>query len=93
MLTSAIGRLFAVAEAYPDLKADQLFTDLQAQTKDTEDKVSYMRQSYNDCVMNYNYVVHAIPTVFFSGIMGFRDYSLFDAIPAADTAPAINFSA
>lgn len=91
-LTEAIGRLFAVAEAYPDLKADKLFIDLQAQTKDTEDKVSYMRQSYNDCVMNYNFAIQAVPAVFFAGIMGFHTFESFDAVLDADKAPVIDFS-
>src|SRR5260221_2738975 len=54
MLNQALGKLFAVAEAYPDLKANQNFLDLQAQLKDTEDKIAISRQVYNDTVLTYN---------------------------------------
>ncbi len=61
LLSQALGRLFAVAEAYPDLKASQNFLDLQAQLKDTEDKIAISRQVYNDTVLTYNNAIQVVP--------------------------------
>ena len=62
MLTGALKSLFAVAEAYPDLKANANFQQLQAELSSTEDKISYMRQSYNDTVMKYNTAIQTFAT-------------------------------
>ncbi|NTU89235.1 MAG: LemA family protein, partial [Actinobacteria bacterium] len=67
-LTSTLRTLFAVAEAYPDLKANQNFLSLQNQLAETEDKISYMRQSYNDTVMIYNTGIQTFPGVLFAGL-------------------------
>ena len=61
VLTGALRQLFAVAEAYPDLKANTNFTQLQASLEDTENKISYARQSYNDCVLSYNNAIQTFP--------------------------------
>ena len=61
MLSQALGRLFAVAEAYPELKANQNFLDLQAQLRDTEDKIAVSRQVYNDTVLTYNNAIQVVP--------------------------------
>lgn len=90
-LTGALKTLFAVAEAYPDLKANTNFLDLQAQLKDTEDKISYMRQSYNDTVMKYNNGIQTFPGVLFAGPMGFTKRESFDAAAGAETAPVVDF--
>ena len=71
MLTGALKSLFAVAEAYPDLKANVNFQQLQSRASETEDKISYMRQSYNDTVMKYNTAIQTFPAVLFAGMMGF----------------------
>ena len=63
MLSQALGRLFAVAEAYPELKANQNFLDLQAQLKDTEDKIAVSRQVYNDTVLTFNNAIQVFPAV------------------------------
>ena len=63
MLSQALGRLFAVAEAYPDLKANQNFLDLQAQLQDTEDKIAVSRQVYNDTVLTFNNAIQVFPAV------------------------------
>ncbi|MBR3235188.1 MAG: LemA family protein [Atopobiaceae bacterium] len=60
-LTQALGHLFAVAEAYPDLKANTNFSQLQTDLTDTENKISYARMSYNDCVLEYNNAIETFP--------------------------------
>lgn len=60
-LTQALGHLFAVAEAYPDLKANSNFEQLQSDLTDTEDKISYARMSFNDCVLSYNNAIETFP--------------------------------
>ena len=71
ILGQAIGRLFAVAEAYPELKANQNFLDLQAQLRDTEDKIAISRQVYNDTVLTYNNGIQTFPAVVLAGMLGF----------------------
>lgn len=92
MLTGALKTLFAVSEAYPDLKASASFLDLQAQLSETEDKISYMRQSYNDTVMKYNNGIQTFPAVIFAGMFGFKERELFEAAAPAATAPQVSFS-
>ena len=70
ILAGALKNLFAVAEAYPDLKANANFQQLQAELSNTEDKISYMRQSYNDTVMKFNTAIQTFPAVLFAGMMG-----------------------
>ena len=91
MLTGALKSLFAVAEAYPDLKANVNFQQLQAELSSTEDKISYMRQSYNDTVMKYNTAIQTFPAVLFAGMMGFSQRESFDAAAGADVAPKVQF--
>lgn len=79
MLTNALKSLFAVAEAYPDLKASQNFQDLQRQIEDTEDKVAYSRQFYNSNVMDYNAKVQMFPSNFIASMFGFKPYEFFEA--------------
>ena len=91
MLTGALKSLFAVAEAYPDLKANVNFQQLQAELSSTEDKISYMRQSYNDTVMKYNTAIQTFPAVLFAGMMGFSQRESFDAVAGSDVAPKVQF--
>jgi LemA protein len=79
MLTGALKSLFAVAEAYPDLKANTNFQDLQRQLEDTEDKVAYSRQFYNANVMDYNNKVQMFPSNLIAGMFGFKSYDFFKA--------------
>jgi LemA protein len=72
MLTQALGRLFALAEAYPDLKANQNFAALQAELASTEDKIAYARQFYNSAVQTINTSVQTVPTNLIAGLGGFR---------------------
>ena len=67
MLSGALKSLFAVAEAYPDLKANQNFLDLQAQLTDTENKIAYSRQFYNDSVMSFNTGIQSFPANLLAG--------------------------
>ena len=82
-LTGALKNLFAVAEAYPDLKANTNFQQLQAELSNTEDKISYMRQSFNDTVMKYNTAIQTFPAVLIAGMMGFKQRDSFDATAGA----------
>ena len=79
VLTGTLKTLFAVSENYPDLKANQNFLELQGELRDTEDKISYMRQSYNDTVMKYNTAIQTFPAVLIAGMMGFKQRDSFDA--------------
>ena len=91
MLTNALKSLFAVAEAYPDLKANSNFQQLQTELSATEDKISYMRQSYNDVVMIYNNAIQTFPGVVVAGLFHFGKRESFDANAAAEEAPKVSF--
>ena len=88
---SALGRLIAVSESYPDLKANVNFQQLQAELSSTEDKISYMRQSFNDTVMKYNTAIQTFPAVLIAGMMGFKQRDSFDATAGAEVAPKVQF--
>lgn len=90
-LSGALRQLFAVAESYPDLKANTNFAHLQATLEDTENKVSYARQSYNDCVLSYNNAIQTFPAVIFAGIFQFKERQGFEAAEAARQAPTVKF--
>ena len=91
MLTGTLKSLFAVAENYPDLKANTNFLDLQKQLSDTEDKISYMRQSFNDVTMKYNTAIQTFPRNIFAGMFGFKERPLFDAAEGANVVPSVSF--
>ena len=92
ILTAALGRLFAVAEAYPDLKASENFLQLQEDLTDTEDKISAARRYYNATVMHFNTAVQSFPWIVFAGPFGFRAREFFSA--EGDTAvPQVSFAA
>lgn len=92
MLTGALGRLFAVSEAYPDLKADGTMRDLMESLETTENKVAFARQAYNDAVMNYQTYKESFPNNFVAGFTGFKDASLFELEdPEARKAPKVSF--
>jgi len=78
-LSDGISRLFALAEAYPELKANTNFMDLQAQLKEIEEKISYARQFYNDSVLMYNNKVEMIPSNIVASIFRFKRESFFEA--------------
>jgi LemA protein len=79
-LTQTLGRLFALAEAYPNLKANENFMSLQSELSGTEDKIAYARQFYNSAVQTYNTSTQSIPTNVIAGMGGFRARDLFQAV-------------
>ena len=80
MLTQTLGRLFALAENYPNLKANENFLSLQTELSGTEDRIAYARQFYNSAVQTYNTSTQSIPTNIIAGIGGFRARDLFEAV-------------
>jgi LemA protein len=86
MLTGALRSLFAVAEAYPDLKANQNFLNLQEELTSTEDRIAYARQFYNDQVLSYNNGIATFPRNLIAGMFNFQKREYFDAAPE-DEAP------
>jgi LemA protein len=91
-LTAALGRLFAVAEAYPDLKANQNMLALQEELSSTENKIAFSRQAYNDSVMSYNTSREVFPAVMFAGMFGFLPAELFEIEQAEQReAPKVAF--
>lgn len=78
MLTGALRQLFAVAEAYPDLKANQNFMQLQAELGDVENKLASSRRFFNNAVSEYNAAIQQFPAVIFAGMFGFREREFFD---------------
>jgi LemA protein len=78
-VTATLGRLFALAEAYPDLKANQNFLSLQGELATTEDKIAYARQFFNSAVQTFNNSVGTVPSNLIAGIGGFRAEVLFQA--------------
>ena len=90
-LTGALKTLFAVAENYPDLKANSNFQQLQSELTDTEDKISYARQFYNDVVLKYNNACQQFPSSIMAKMFGFKEETYFEA-PASETAvPEVKF--
>src|SRR3989338_2960995 len=79
MLTGALKSLFAVAEAYPDLKASDNFKDLQRQLEDTEDKIAYSRQFYNSNVLEFNTRVKTFPSNMIANMFAFKEEEFFEA--------------
>jgi LemA protein len=79
-LTQALGRLFAVAEAYPQLQANQNFLNLQSELSVTEDKLAYARQFFNSAVQSFNGAVQSFPTNLVAGMGGFRARPYFEAV-------------
>jgi LemA protein len=90
-MTGALGRLFALGEAYPDLKANQNFLALQEELTATEGRVGYARQAYNDAVMTYNNKLQAVPTVFFAKAMKFEPREYFETDEASREVPKVQF--
>ena len=78
-LTKAISKLFALSEAYPELKANENFNSLQKELSETEDKIQYARQFYNDIVRKYNTKRETFPTVLIAGMLGFKEVNFFEA--------------
>ena len=90
-LTGALNKLFALAESYPDLKANTNFLDLQNNLKETEDKISYARQFYNDAVMKYQNKIEMFPTNIVASIFGFKPEKFFEATEQEKETPQVKF--
>ena len=88
---SALGRLIAIAESYPDLKANQNFLELQKQLEGTENRISTERRKYNEEVRNYNVKLRRFPTNIIAGMFGFEKRVMFEAQEGADIAPVVEF--
>ena len=91
VLSGALKSLFAVAEAYPDLKANQNFLNLQEELTSSEDRVAYARQYYNDSVLSYNTQIQKFPTVLLAGWFHFEKREFFDAAPEDTETPQVQF--
>jgi LemA protein len=92
-LSSSLGRLMAVAEAYPELKASQNMAQLSEELASTENKVSFARQAYNDAVMEYNTARERFPNVLMSAPFGFKEAVLFEVEAHEErSAPRVSFS-
>jgi len=90
-LSQALNKLMVVSEAYPDLKANQNFLALQDQIEGTENRIATTRKYFNDAVLVYNTKVTNFPTSMVAGSMGFKERPPFEADPAAQNAPKVEF--
>ena len=90
-LSQSLGRLLAVAEAYPNLRANDAFRGLQAQLEGTENRIKTARNDFNDAVQTYNTQVRRFPTNIFAGIMGFKQRQGFAAEAGSQRAPEVKF--
>lgn len=90
-LTSALSRLLAVAERYPDIKSTQGFRDLQVQLEGTENRIAVARKDFNDAAQSYNTSIKVLPGALVARLAGFRERPYFQAAPEADKAPAVRF--
>jgi LemA protein len=92
ILSQALGRLFAVAEAYPDLKASQNFQELQRQLEGTENQIAASREGYNNSVLTYNNAIQTFPGVVLAGPFGFARREFFETDETQREAPRVDFS-
>ena len=90
-LSGALKSLLAVTEAYPDLKANQNFLNLQAQLEGTENRISTERMRYTEAVRDYNTAIKKFPTMIYAGWFGFKEKPQFKAEAGAEKAPEVNF--
>lgn len=90
-VTSALGRLIAVSENYPDLKANQNFLELQAQLEGTENRITVARKTFNDAVQQYNVQVRRFPANLIAKLFGFNEKPYYEADESAGTAPKVEF--
>ena len=92
VLTAALGRLFAVAEAYPELRATENFQQLQAQLAEVEQNIVISRQVYNDAVLSYENALETVPTNIVAGMFNFQPRAYFETEDATREAPSVQFS-
>ena len=90
-LSGALGRLFAIAEAYPDLKANTQYLELMRELSGSENRIAVARRDYNEAVRQYNVRISTFPGVFFAGFMGMTAKPQFKAKEGADSVPEVKF--
>ncbi|MBR2360606.1 MAG: LemA family protein [Bacteroidaceae bacterium] len=90
-VTSALGKLLAITEAYPDLKANENFKELQAQLEGTENRISVERRNFNEVVGSYNTYIRKFPQNIVAGIFGFEKRAYFEAEAGSEKAPKVEF--
>ena len=90
-LGAALGRLIAISESYPDLKANENFRDLQVQLEGTENRINAARNKFNEVVQQYNVVIRSFPKNILAGLFGFDKMSKFEAEAGAEKAPQVKF--
>ena len=90
-VSSALGRLLAISESYPDLKANQNFLELQQQLEGTENRISTERRKYNEVVRGYNASIRRFPKNILAGMFGFEKMTMFEAQQGAEVAPEVVF--
>jgi LemA protein len=91
MMSAALGRLLAISEAYPGLKADENFRLLQEELSSIENKIAYARQFYNDAALQYNNTIETIPGMWLAGPMG-KEEQVFLTVPETErSAPVVSF--
>ncbi len=90
-VTQALGKLLAITENYPELKANENYHALMVQLEGTENRINEARQKYNDAVQSYNTEIRTFPNVLVSGVFGFEKMNKFEAASGAEKAPEVNF--
>ena len=90
-LGSTLSRLMAVAEAYPDLKANENFMDLQAQLEGTENRIAVARRNFNEAAQSYNTLIRKFPAIITAKIFGFKKKAYFQAAAGTENAPTVSF--
>lgn len=90
-VSSALGRLIAISESYPDLKANENFRDLQVQLEGTENRISTERRKYNEVVKTFNVKVRRFPANLVASMFGFERKAMFEAQEGAEVAPVVKF--
>lgn len=90
-ISSALGRLLAITENYPDLKANQNFLELQAQLEGTENRINVARKNFNEAAQEFNTTIRRFPKNIIAGIFGFERRAYFEAAEGTETAPSVQF--
>src|SRR5260370_6417053 len=90
-LSTSLGRLLAVSERYPELKANSNFRDLQVQIEGTENRIAVARQDFNKAAQGYNVQVRSLPTALYAGMFGFQTKPFFQSVAGAEAAPSVSF--
>ena len=90
-ISNALGRLLAITESYPELKANENFKELQAQLEGTENRISVERRNFNEAVQSYNTYIRKFPQNIISGLFGFEKHPYFEAEAGSEKAPKVEF--